>query len=79
MQVRIDESGSHSASSASSSPICGRRLARKRGELPPNRVALGYVEGWRGSLHWICAAGQSAARCEIKDPSLQTGPPSAKR
>jgi Ni,Fe-hydrogenase III large subunit/Ni,Fe-hydrogenase III component G len=46
------------------------------GELPPDRVALGYVEGWRGEiLHWIrTAPGNRLARCKIKDPSLQNWP-----
>jgi Ni,Fe-hydrogenase III large subunit/Ni,Fe-hydrogenase III component G len=44
--------------------------------LPPNTVALGYVEGWRGEIfHWIRAAGDNRlARCKIKDPSLQNWP-----
>jgi Ni,Fe-hydrogenase III large subunit/Ni,Fe-hydrogenase III component G len=46
------------------------------GEVPPNRVALGYVEGWRGEIfHWIhTAPGNRLARCKIKDPSLQNWP-----
>ena len=45
-------------------------------ELPPNHVALGYVEGWRGEIfHWIrTAADKRLARCKIKDPSLQNWP-----
>jgi Ni,Fe-hydrogenase III large subunit/Ni,Fe-hydrogenase III component G len=45
-------------------------------ELPPDRVALGYVEGWRGEIfHWIhTAPGNRLARCKIKDPSLQNWP-----
>ena len=44
--------------------------------LPPDRVALGYVEGWRGEIfHWIhTAPGNRLARCKIKDPSLQNWP-----
>jgi Ni,Fe-hydrogenase III large subunit/Ni,Fe-hydrogenase III component G len=44
--------------------------------LPPDRVALGYVEGWRGEiLHWIhTGPGGRLARCKIKDPSLQNWP-----
>ena len=43
---------------------------------PPNQVALGYVEGWRGEIfHWIrTAADGRLARCKIKDPSLQNWP-----
>ena len=46
------------------------------GELPANRVALGYVEGWRGEIfHWIrTLPGNRLARCKIKDPSLQNWP-----
>jgi Ni,Fe-hydrogenase III large subunit len=45
-------------------------------ELPPNRIALGYVEGWRGEIfHWIrTLPGNRLARCKIKDPSLQNWP-----
>ena len=44
--------------------------------LPPNAVALGYVEGWRGEIfHWIrTLPGNRLARCKIKDPSLQNWP-----
>jgi Ni,Fe-hydrogenase III large subunit/NADH:ubiquinone oxidoreductase subunit C len=46
------------------------------GEVPPDRVALGYTEGWRGEIfHWIrTAPGNRLARCKIKDPSLQNWP-----
>jgi Ni,Fe-hydrogenase III large subunit/Ni,Fe-hydrogenase III component G len=46
------------------------------GEVPPDRTALGYVEGWRGEIfHWIhTAPGNRLARCKIKDPSLQNWP-----
>ena len=45
-------------------------------ELPPDRVALGYVEGWRGEIfHWIrTAPNNRLARCKVKDPSLQNWP-----
>jgi Ni,Fe-hydrogenase III large subunit len=51
-------------------------VAAPLGELPPDRVALGYVEGWRGEIfHWIhTAPGNRLARCKIKDPSLQNWP-----
>ncbi len=51
-------------------------IAIKVGEVPPNRVALGYVEGWRGEIfHWIhTAPGNRLARCKVKDPSLQNWP-----
>jgi Ni,Fe-hydrogenase III large subunit/Ni,Fe-hydrogenase III component G len=45
-------------------------------EIPADRVALGYVEGWRGEIfHWIHTAPVNRlARCKIKDPSLQNWP-----
>jgi Ni,Fe-hydrogenase III large subunit/Ni,Fe-hydrogenase III component G len=45
-------------------------------EVPPDRTALGYVEGWRGEIfHWVrTAPGNRLARCKIKDPSLQNWP-----
>lgn len=44
--------------------------------LPPDQVALGYVEGWRGEIyHWVHTAPENRlARCKIKDPSLQNWP-----
>jgi len=46
------------------------------GEVPPDRVAIGFTEGWRGEiLHWIhTAPGNRLARCKVKDPSLQNWP-----
>lgn len=46
------------------------------GELPPDRTALGFVEGWRGEIfYWIrTLPGNRLARCKIKDPSLQNWP-----
>jgi Ni,Fe-hydrogenase III large subunit/Ni,Fe-hydrogenase III component G len=45
-------------------------------EVPSDRVALGFVEGWRGEIfHWIhTAPGNRLARCKVKDPSLQNWP-----
>jgi Ni,Fe-hydrogenase III large subunit len=45
-------------------------------EVPPDRTALGYIEGWRGEIfHWVrTAPGNRLARCKIKDPSLQNWP-----
>jgi Ni,Fe-hydrogenase III large subunit len=44
--------------------------------LPPDRCALGAVEGWRGEiLHWIRTGdGNRLERCKIKDPSLNNWP-----
>jgi Ni,Fe-hydrogenase III large subunit/Ni,Fe-hydrogenase III component G len=54
----------------------GGPIRAEVGEVPPNRVALGYVEGWRGEIfHWIhTAPGNRLARCKVKDPSLQNWP-----
>jgi len=51
-------------------------LQTKVGELPADRIALGYAEGWRGEIfHWIrTAPGGRLARCKVKDPSLQNWP-----
>jgi Ni,Fe-hydrogenase III large subunit len=44
--------------------------------LPPDRCALGAVEGWRGQiLHWIrTGADNRLERCKIMDPSLNNWP-----
>jgi Ni,Fe-hydrogenase III large subunit/Ni,Fe-hydrogenase III component G len=44
--------------------------------LPPDCVALGAVEGWRGEiLHWIRTGSNGRLeRCKIKDPSLNNWP-----
>ena len=44
--------------------------------LPPDCVALGAVEGWRGEiLHWIRTGPQGRLqRCKIKDPSVNNWP-----
>jgi Ni,Fe-hydrogenase III large subunit len=77
LQVRVDEV-------RESLSLIGRFTARlpggpcraELGEVPAGRVALGYVEGWRGEIfHWIrTAPGNRLARCKIKDPSLQNWP-----
>jgi Ni,Fe-hydrogenase III large subunit/Ni,Fe-hydrogenase III component G len=45
-------------------------------DVPPDRTALGYVEGWRGEIfHWVrTAPANRLARCKVKDPSLQNWP-----
>jgi Ni,Fe-hydrogenase III large subunit/NADH:ubiquinone oxidoreductase subunit C len=45
-------------------------------ELPPDRCALGAVEGWRGEiLHWVRTGERGRLeRCKIKDPSLNNWP-----
>jgi Ni,Fe-hydrogenase III large subunit len=44
--------------------------------LPADQYALGVVEGWRGEiLYWVrTAAGNSIARCKVKDPSMNNWP-----
>ena len=77
LQVRIDEvfqALSIIEQLLESMPAGPARL--KLPALPPNAVALGYVEGWRGEIfHWVRAGGgDRLARCKIKDPSLQNWP-----
>ncbi len=77
MQVRIDEvfETFDIISQLITQMPAGRIRAEVR-EIPPERVALGYVEGWRGEIfHWIrTAPGNRLARCKVKDPSLQNWP-----
>ena len=44
--------------------------------LPPDRIGLGAVEGWRGEIfHWIRTGSDGRLeRCKIKDPSLSNWP-----
>jgi Ni,Fe-hydrogenase III large subunit len=77
MRVRIDESReSLSLIEQFIAKLPAGPLCVEVGELPPDRVALGYVEGWRGEIfHWIrTAPGKRLARCKVKDPSLQNWP-----
>lgn len=77
MQVRIDE--------VKESLAIIRRAAEEsqHGEfraaippIPPDRCALGAVEGWRGEIiHWIRTGPDNhLERCKIKDPSLNNWP-----
>jgi Ni,Fe-hydrogenase III large subunit/Ni,Fe-hydrogenase III component G len=77
MQVRIDEvRQSFEIIRQLVANLPGGAVRASVGELPANRVALGYVEGWRGEIfHWIrTLPGNRLARCKIKDPSLQNWP-----
>jgi Ni,Fe-hydrogenase III large subunit len=77
MQVRIDEvRESLSITQQLVATLPGGAVRVDIGELPANRTALGYVEGWRGEIfHWIrTAPGNHLARCKVKDPSLQNWP-----
>jgi Ni,Fe-hydrogenase III large subunit len=44
--------------------------------IPPDRCALGAVEGWRGEIiHWIrTGPNNTLERCKIKDPSVNNWP-----
>ncbi len=77
LQVRVDEvRESLSLIERFMADLPAGQLHVEVGELPPDRVALGYVEGWRGEIfHWIrTAPGNRLARCKVKDPSLQNWP-----
>lgn len=77
MQVRIDEVfQSFSIVRQLLAALPSGPVNTRIDDIPPGRVALGYVEGWRGEIfHWIrTAPGNRLARCKIKDPSLQNWP-----
>jgi len=77
LQVRVDEvRESLSLIEQFSATMPGGPIRVDLGEVPAGRVALGYVEGWRGEIfHWIrTAPGNRLARCKVKDPSLQNWP-----
>jgi len=77
MQVRVDEVRESLRIIALVTQGMGRGSVRVAiPELPPDRCALGAVEGWRGEiLHWIrTGAGGRLERCKIKDPSLNNWP-----
>jgi len=77
MQVRIDEIRQSIViiraveSQLAASPFCVPVPP-----LPPDRCALGAVEGWRGEiLHWIrTGPNNTLSRCKIKDPSINNWP-----
>ncbi len=77
MQVRMDEvEQSLSIIGQLIEDLPGGSIRTPWEHVPENRVALGYVEGWRGEIfHWIrTRSGNRLARCRIKDPSLQNWP-----
>jgi len=77
LQVRVDEvRESLSLIERFTTKLPSGPLCSEVSELPPDRIALGYVEGWRGEIfHWIrTAPGNRLARCKVKDPSLQNWP-----
>jgi Ni,Fe-hydrogenase III large subunit/Ni,Fe-hydrogenase III component G len=77
MQVRIDEvHQSFSIIGQLAGQLPGGPVRAPLLDVPPDRAALGYVEGWRGEIfHWIrTAPGNRLERCKVKDPSLQNWP-----
>ncbi len=77
MQVRIDEVRESLGiiRSASAHALRGEHCAPPR-VIPPDRCALGAVEGWRGEIiHWVrTGPGNRLERCKVKDPSLNNWP-----
>ncbi len=77
MQVRIDEvRAAQAIIQQLVDRLPGGWIRAKIETIPPDRVALGWVEGWRGEIfHWVrTAPGNRLARCKVKDPSLQNWP-----
>jgi Ni,Fe-hydrogenase III large subunit len=77
LKVRADEvHESLSILSQALEQIPAGPVATEWKTLPPNRCALGFVEGWRGEIvHWVrTAENNRLARCRVKDPSLQNWP-----
>lgn len=77
MQVRIDEVGqSFSIIRQLLENLPDGKIAQPVLQVPPDQMALGYAEGWRGEIfHWVrTAPGNRLHRCKIKDPSLQNWP-----
>jgi Ni,Fe-hydrogenase III large subunit len=77
MQVRIDETReSLGLLERLTKSLPAGSLRAPIGELPPDAVALGYTEGWRGEIFYWIRAGTDGrlARCKVKDPSLQNWP-----
>jgi Ni,Fe-hydrogenase III large subunit/Ni,Fe-hydrogenase III component G len=77
MQVRVDEVRESLRVIGAIAPEIRQGAVRVEvPELPPDRCALGAVEGWRGEiLHWIRTGEHGRLeRCKIKDPSLNNWP-----
>jgi len=77
LQVRIDEvheSIQIIRAAAGHLPNGPYRAPAQR--IPPNRCALGAVEGWRGEIvYWVrTGEGDCLERCKVKDPSLNNWP-----
>ncbi len=77
MQVRVDEvEQSIAIIRQLALDLPSGEMRTNLADIPADRVALGYVEGWRGEIfHWVrTLPGNRLARCKIKDPSLQNWP-----
>ncbi|MFO1497733.1 MAG: NADH-quinone oxidoreductase subunit C [Verrucomicrobiota bacterium] len=77
LQVRVDEvRASLSLIEQFVAKLPAGPIRTEIGAVPADRVALGYVEGWRGEIfHWIrTGSGNRLARCKVKDPSQQNWP-----
>ncbi|MEI7730407.1 MAG: NADH-quinone oxidoreductase subunit C [Verrucomicrobiota bacterium] len=77
MEIRIEEVGQSISILRQLVPnLPEGKLFEPIENLPPDRMALGYVEGWRGEIfHWIRTGPDNRLqRCKIKDPSLQNWP-----
>ena len=77
MQVRTDEvSESVSIIRRAAADVPEGEFRVPVPAIPPDRCALGAVEGWRGEIiHWIrTGPNNRLQRCKIKDPSLNNWP-----
>ena len=77
MLVRIDEVGaSIEMIRASIAGLPGGPHRAPAKPIPPDRCALGAVEGWRGEIvHWVrTGENNRLQRCKVKDPSLNNWP-----
>jgi Ni,Fe-hydrogenase III large subunit len=75
--VRIDEVGESIEivrAAAAQLPQGSHRAPAQ--PIPPDRCAIGAVEGWRGEIvHWVrTGEGNRLERCKVKDPSLNNWP-----
>ena len=77
MLVRIDEVGeSIGMIRAASAALPDGPYCAPAQPIPPDRCALGAVEGWRGEIvHWVRTGEDNRIeRCKVKDPSLNNWP-----
>jgi Ni,Fe-hydrogenase III large subunit len=77
MLVRIDEVGeSIEMTRAAIAQLPDGPYRAPAQPIPPDRCALGAVEGWRGEIvHWVrTGENNRLERCKVKDPSLNNWP-----